>query len=57
MVANAVDGVPEAVAEGETGYLVSPGDIAGMSLKVLRLLEDPDLARRMAEEKQERRKT
>jgi glycosyltransferase involved in cell wall biosynthesis len=50
VVANAVDGVPEAVADGQTGYMVSPGDLEGMSRKVLQLLEDPALAGRLGEE-------
>ena len=50
VVANAVDGVPEGVIDGETGFLTSPGDIRDMADKVLRLLADPDLARRFAEE-------
>lgn len=49
VVATAVDGVPEAVVEGETGFLKEPGDVAGLAQAVGRLLGDPGLARRMGE--------
>jgi glycosyltransferase involved in cell wall biosynthesis len=47
VVATRSGGVPEAVLEGVTGLLVAPGDSDGMARALLRLLEDPDLARRM----------
>ncbi|TNF50697.1 glycosyltransferase family 1 protein [bacterium] len=49
VVATAVDGSREAVREGEDGYLCSPGDVKGMSERVLTLLNDPDRARIMGE--------
>jgi glycosyltransferase involved in cell wall biosynthesis len=48
-VSFALDGAPEVVIDGETGYLVRPGDIAGLGAAILRLLEDDDLRRRMGE--------
>jgi alpha-maltose-1-phosphate synthase len=66
VVATAVGGVPEIVVEGETGYLVSfeadgggeprdpdalARDLAG---RVNRLVDDPDLARRLGEAGRER---
>lgn len=39
-------GIPEAVADGETGLLVEPGDFEAMAEAIARLLEDDD--RRMA---------
>jgi glycosyltransferase involved in cell wall biosynthesis len=45
-----VDGSPEAVADGVTGFLVQPGDVAGAADKVIRLLRDPALRRKMGEE-------
>lgn len=46
-VATNVGGVPEIVAEGETGLLVSPADPAGLGRAIGRLVEDPGLRRRM----------
>jgi glycosyltransferase involved in cell wall biosynthesis len=48
-VSFALDGAPEVVMDGETGYLVTPGDVIGLSNAILRLLEDGDLRRRMGE--------
>lgn len=41
IVAYRVDGAPEAVAEGETGHLVAPGDWEGAAERVAALLLDP----------------
>lgn len=49
VVATAVGGVPEVVLDGETGVLVPPGDPQALATAMLRLLEDPALARRMGE--------
>ena len=40
-------GIPDAVKDGETGFLAEPGDIDGIAEAILRLLTDGDLARRM----------
>ena len=40
-------GIPEVVAEGETGLLVDEGDVEGMARQMLRLLRDPALAARL----------
>lgn len=40
VVASAVDGIPEQVIEGETGYLVSPRDPKRLAQAIRRLLED-----------------
>jgi glycosyltransferase involved in cell wall biosynthesis len=45
----ALDGAPEVVVDGETGYLVRPGDTAALSAAILRLLEDGVLRRRLGE--------
>ncbi len=42
-------GAPETVREGETGFVVEPGDVAGLAGRLRELLEDPDRARRMGE--------
>lgn len=46
-VCTAVGGVTEVVADGETGYLVPPRDPAQLAAQLLRLLSDPQMARRM----------
>ena len=40
VVATRVDGIPEVVADGETGFLVSPGSDAELAERVLALLGD-----------------
>jgi glycosyltransferase involved in cell wall biosynthesis len=42
-----IDGAPEVVLPGQTGFLVHPGDRAGLAAAVTRLLEDPELRRAM----------
>lgn len=57
VVATRVDGIPEIVEDGVTGFLFEPRDVSGMSTAVTRLLEDASLrigmgtaGRRRAEE-------
>jgi glycosyltransferase involved in cell wall biosynthesis len=40
-------GAPEAIVDGETGFLCEPGDIGGFAGRLLRLMGDADLRRRM----------
>lgn len=47
VVATRSGGVPEAVKDGETGFLVEPGDVKGIATAILRLLSDTELARSM----------
>jgi glycosyltransferase involved in cell wall biosynthesis len=47
VVATRVGGIPELIEEDLSGYLVSRGDTAAMSERILRLLSDPELRRRM----------
>ena len=49
VVATDVGGAREAIAEGETGYLVPPGDDRAMAARVVALLGDPARARAMGE--------
>jgi len=49
IVATAVDGNAEAVTDGVNGFLTPPGDPRAMAVSLLRLLEEPSLARRMGE--------
>jgi len=44
-----IDGAPEVVIPDETGYLVKPGDSAGLADALAKLLDDPELRRRMGE--------
>jgi glycosyltransferase involved in cell wall biosynthesis len=48
LVATAVDGTPEVVIDGETGYLVPPGDPAALSEAIGRLARQPELRRKFA---------
>ena len=49
IVATRVDGAPEAIEDGVTGFLVPAGDIEGLAQRTLHLLEDHGLRRRMGE--------
>jgi len=48
VVATALEGNPELVADGETGLLVPPRDPAALAAALLRMIEDPSLRRRTA---------
>ncbi len=47
VVATAVDGIPEQVDEGRTGFLVPAGDAAAMASRIVRLLSDDDQRRQL----------
>ena len=49
VVAARVGGLPEVVADGETGLLVPPGDPEALAAALERLLADPGLAQRLGE--------
>jgi glycosyltransferase involved in cell wall biosynthesis len=49
IVATRVDGAIEAISEGETGFLVEPGDFPALARALGALLDDPGLRRRMGE--------
>ena len=44
-----VDGAPEVVVSGETGYLVKPGDIEGLANAISDLANDPIKRQQMGE--------
>ncbi len=44
-----VGGVPDAIADEETGLLVPPGDIPTLTKAIARLRDDPDLRRRLGD--------
>ena len=48
VVATRVSGIPEAVRDGETGYIVEVGDYEVFSDRVLRILRDKGLRERMS---------
>lgn len=47
VVATRVGGIKEVVVDRETGFLVPPGDPARLGRAIAKVLEEPDLARRM----------
>ena len=47
VVASSVGGLPELVVDGETGFLVAPGDANELASALRRLIEDRDLRRRL----------
>jgi glycosyltransferase involved in cell wall biosynthesis len=49
VVASAIGGLRDAVADGETGLLVPPGDAQGLREALCMLLRDPQLRARMGE--------
>jgi glycosyltransferase involved in cell wall biosynthesis len=46
-VCTRVGGIPEMINDGETGYLVPPQDPQQLAARLLRLMQDPQTARRM----------
>jgi glycosyltransferase involved in cell wall biosynthesis len=50
IVATNVDGAPEAILDGQNGFLHQPHDIDGIAQSVLKLILDPDLRRSMGRE-------
>jgi glycosyltransferase involved in cell wall biosynthesis len=47
VIASRVGGIPEIIADGETGLLVEPEDSRGLAEAMVRLLDDAQLAERM----------
>lgn len=47
MVATRVGGIPELVEDGKTGFLVERGDAQAIADRILRLIADPELRKRM----------
>lgn len=47
VVAYASGGTPDIVHDGETGVLVAPGDVRALAAAISRLVEAPELARRL----------
>jgi N-acetyl-alpha-D-glucosaminyl L-malate synthase BshA len=49
VVASRIGGLPEVVADGETGYLLEPDDTDGMAAAALRILGDREVHRALGE--------
>ncbi|NOT34533.1 MAG: glycosyltransferase family 4 protein [Candidatus Eisenbacteria bacterium] len=47
IVATRVDGAPDAIVSGETGWLVEVGDASGMAARLIEIANDPTKAKRM----------
>ncbi|KUK54762.1 MAG: putative membrane protein [Desulfotomaculum sp. 46_296] len=47
VLANSTGGIPELVADGETGFLVDPGDKSRALKNLIGLLKDPELRKQM----------
>jgi glycosyltransferase involved in cell wall biosynthesis len=49
VVATRVDGTPEAIEEGRTGFLLDPHDVEGFANRIGQLIASPGLAREMGD--------
>jgi len=49
VVASRIGGIPDVVEDGVTGILVPPGDAAALAAALRRVLDEPDLARKLGE--------
>lgn len=49
VVASAAGGVPELIADGETGFLFPPGDAQALADRLVTLCRDPELRRRIGD--------
>jgi glycosyltransferase involved in cell wall biosynthesis len=57
IVATTAGGIPEVVADGETGFLVAPRDHDAMASAIVRLLKDEGLRKRMGKAGRARART
>ncbi len=49
VVVTDVGSIPDVIANGDSGIMVKPGDVAGISDAIILLLRQADLAQRMAD--------
>lgn len=54
LVSTELSGIPEIISDGDNGFLVEPGDVAGLADAIARLLDDPDMAEQMGRAGRER---
>lgn len=57
VVVTAVGGAPEAVAEGVTGYVVAPGNVEALRVRIVHLVQDAGLRKRMGDAARRRAET
>ncbi len=50
IVSTSVGGIPDVVQDGVNGYLVTPGDVATLADRILKVLEDKSLAEEISEQ-------
>lgn len=50
VVAYATGGIPDWLTDGETGYLIAPGDVTQLSQRLQQLLANPGLCRQMGDQ-------
>jgi glycosyltransferase involved in cell wall biosynthesis len=50
VVATAVGGIPEQIDEGVTGFLAAAGDVEGLANRVIQLLSDENLRKKLGQE-------
>lgn len=54
VIGSRIGGIPELVADGETGYLFAPGDAADLAQKIGYFLQEPDQVERLGNAAHER---
>lgn len=54
VVATSIDGIPEAITNGEEGFLIPPGDEQALYLALKKLLLEPNLMTTMGKKGRER---
>ena len=54
VVSSKVEGVPDIIEDGVNGFLVSPGNVEQLSDKIIEVLSDPELLRKVKKEAQKR---
>ncbi len=48
MIGSNVGGIPEVISDGENGYIITPGDVEMLTERLLELLKDADIRKRMS---------
>lgn len=57
VIATRIGAIPEAVTDGQEGFLIEPGDVEALADHMLRLARDPELRRRMGQAARRRAET